>query len=84
MATPGSLTNVGQAEVQSDNVRSMARLNQVPDDLMTKCESCGTVLVTKDWLRDLKVCSRCGYHEHLTSQERIDLLTDADSFTEWN
>lgn len=51
---------------------------------MTKCESCGTVLVTKDWLRDLKVCSRCGYHERLTARERLDLLTDPGSFEEWD
>jgi acetyl-CoA carboxylase carboxyl transferase subunit beta len=65
------------------NTQSM-RLEQIPNDLMTKCSNCGTMLVTKDWLRDLKVCSRCGHHERLAAQERIDLLTDENSFEEWD
>ncbi|MDQ3815450.1 MAG: acetyl-CoA carboxylase carboxyl transferase subunit beta, partial [Armatimonadota bacterium] len=60
------------------------RLDEIPDNLMTKCSSCGTLLVTKDWLRDLKVCSRCGHHERLTAHERIAMLADEGSFQEWD
>jgi acetyl-CoA carboxylase carboxyl transferase subunit beta len=67
------------ADPQSD-----MRLEQIPDDLMTKCSSCGTMLVTKDWLRDFKVCSRCGHHERLSSFERIELLLDEGTFQEWD
>lgn len=59
-----------------------ARLDEIPANLMTKCASCGTLLVTKDWQRDLKVCSRCGHHGRLGSRERIALLTD--EFQEWD
>lgn len=59
-----------------------ARLEEIPANLMTKCPSCGTMLVTKDWLRDLKTCSRCNYHFRLGSHERIALLTE--NFTEWD
>ena len=59
-----------------------ARLDEIPANLMTKCPSCGTLLVTKDWLRDLKVCSRCGHHARLGARERIALLTD--DFEEWD
>jgi acetyl-CoA carboxylase carboxyl transferase subunit beta len=51
---------------------------------MTKCGSCGTLLVTKDWLRDLKVCARCGHHARLTAPERIELLVDEGSWEEWD
>lgn len=60
------------------------RLNEIPGDLMTQCPSCGAMLVTKDWQRDLKVCSRCNYHARLSARERIELLTDEGSFQEWN
>lgn len=69
--------------VMSPGSAPAARMNQIPDDLMTKCSDCGTLLVTKDWLRDFKVCSRCGHHERLSSAERIELLCDELSFEEW-
>ncbi len=61
---------------------AVARMEEIPDDLMTKCASCGTLLVTKDWLRDFKVCSRCGHHTRLGALERIALLSD--NFEEWD
>ena len=59
-----------------------ARMEDVPANLMVKCPKCGAMLVTKDWLRDLKVCSRCGYHARLGARERIALLSD--EFEEWD
>ncbi len=59
------------------------RLDEIPDDLMTKCDGCGALLVTKSWLRDFKVCSRCGHHTRLPAHERIELLCDDGSFEEW-
>ena len=63
---------------------SALRLENIPDDLMTKCDNCGALLVTKDWLRDLKVCARCNYHTRLPARERLALLTDDQSFEEWD
>lgn len=40
------------------------------------------MLVTKDWLRDLKVCSRCGHHARMSAYERIAIITD--TFEEWD
>lgn len=61
-----------------------ARIDDIPHNLMTKCEKCDAMLVTKDWLRDYRVCSRCGHHARLGAWERIHLLTDEHSFQEWN
>ena len=68
----------------SSDTMAATRMEQIPDDLMTKCDSCGVLLVTKDWLRELKVCSRCNHHTRLTAGERIELLIDSDSFQEWD
>ena len=59
-----------------------ARMEDVPANLMIKCPKCGTMLVTKDWLRELKVCARCNHHARLSARERIALLSD--EFAEWD
>jgi acetyl-CoA carboxylase carboxyl transferase subunit beta len=51
-------------------------------DLAVKCLKCKEILYGRDWKKNLKVCSRCGYHFKLSAQERIELLADPDSFVE--
>jgi acetyl-CoA carboxylase carboxyl transferase subunit beta len=60
-----------------------ARLH-VPDDLWVKCPKCGDLAYTKEHLRNLRVCQRCGYHYRLSAPERIAMLADDDSFEEWD
>lgn len=57
-------------------------MRSLPDNLAVKCPKCRELLLGKDWDRNLKVCPRCGYHAHLSADERIELLTDEDSFHE--
>ncbi len=51
-------------------------------NLALKCPKCKEMLVGRDWEKNLKVCSRCSYHFKLTAYERIELLTDRESFVE--
>jgi acetyl-CoA carboxylase carboxyl transferase subunit beta len=76
MATAGKIENL--------NSNATGAFDDIPHDLMTKCEKCGAMLVTKDWLRDHRVCARCGHHARLGAWERIHLLTDPDTFEEWD
>ena len=55
----------------------------IPEGAFTKCVKCGAILYTKDFERDLKVCSKCGHHHRLTADERIAWTADEDSFREW-
>ena len=84
MATAGSLKDNWQNGTQPEQSASAQRLENIPGDLMTKCVNCGAMLVTKDWLRDEKVCARCNYHTRLSAHERIALLTDENTFKEWD
>ena len=52
------------------------------ENLAVKCPKCREMLVGRDWEKNLKVCSRCGYHFKLSAYERIELLVDAESFVE--
>ncbi len=51
-------------------------------NLAVKCPKCRELLYGRDWEKNLKVCSRCGYHFKLTAYERIKLLVDPGSFVE--
>jgi acetyl-CoA carboxylase carboxyl transferase subunit beta len=56
--------------------------DRIPTGLWTKCENCFEMVVSKDFDENLRVCKKCGYHHRLTARERIDLITDANSFRE--
>jgi acetyl-CoA carboxylase carboxyl transferase alpha subunit/acetyl-CoA carboxylase carboxyl transferase beta subunit len=47
-----------------------------------KCPRCGWLHYAKRLVRNLRVCSECGYHFRLTARERIAQLADVDSFAE--
>lgn len=51
-------------------------------NLVVKCNRCKEILISREWEKNLKVCPRCNYHFKLSAYERIELLTDADSFVE--
>ncbi len=52
------------------------------NDTWCKCPSCSAHVFKEEWEKSLRVCPECNYHDRLTCDERIDLLTDADSFKE--
>jgi acetyl-CoA carboxylase carboxyl transferase subunit beta len=51
-------------------------------NLVVKCNRCKEILISREWEKNLKVCPRCNYHFKLSAYERIELLTDANSFVE--
>jgi acetyl-CoA carboxylase carboxyl transferase subunit beta len=53
---------------------------QIPDNMWSKCPSCGELIYTKQLTDNLKVC-KCGYHMRLAAGEWLGLL-DAESFVE--
>lgn len=56
----------------------------VPEGLWTPCSRCKQLLFAREWERNLKVCMRCGHHARLTARERVDMLLDPGSFTEYD
>ncbi len=52
------------------------------EDMWTVCPSCNAHIFKEEWQKANKVCSQCGFHDRLSSRERIDLLLDAGSFHE--
>lgn len=56
----------------------------MPEGLWAKCESCSEALYNKTLEENLKVCPKCNYHFVLGAYERISMLLDKDSFTEFD
>ena len=53
-------------------------LKQVPDDLMTKCVSCGRLIVKEDLLSNLNVCPFCNSHFRLEPKARLSQILDGE------
>ncbi|UCD34912.1 MAG: acetyl-CoA carboxylase carboxyltransferase subunit beta [Nitrospiraceae bacterium] len=60
-----------------------ARKVKVPEGLWVKCNSCKEIIYRKEVDRNLKVCPKCNYHFRISSRERISLLADSGTFTEF-
>ncbi|TLS39134.1 acetyl-CoA carboxylase, carboxyltransferase subunit beta [Pseudalkalibacillus caeni] len=56
----------------------------VPEGIMTKCPNCKSILYTKELMKSLKVCPKCGFHLQMFALERIDSLIDPGSFIEYD
>jgi acetyl-CoA carboxylase carboxyl transferase subunit beta len=57
---------------------------EMPDGLWTKCEGCLETLYNKTLEENLKVCPKCNYHFGLTAYERMNILFDKDTFSEFD
>ena len=56
--------------------------SDMPEGLWNKCPSCDAIIDEISLKQRHRVCSKCDHHFTLTSQERLDLLLDPDSFEE--
>ncbi len=48
--------------------------------LWGKCPECNQVVYRKDLQENSSVCSNCGFHNRINSEERIELIADSGSF----
>ena len=57
---------------------------EIPGGLWVKCPRCGELIYNVELEHSLRVCPKCGYHHRLRARARLALLTDGDSFREWD
>ncbi len=57
---------------------------QVPDGMFRKCESCGKMIYEEDLCENLYCCPECGKNFRIDPWKRIAIVTDRDSFEEWD
>ncbi len=58
------------------------RKREIPQGLFTKCPKCSEMIFDKELAENLKVCPYCSHHFPTTAWERIETLTQPDSFKE--
>lgn len=78
MAKEAAVPSTGQTLATNTIKPNLSAVGNVA----VKCPKCKEILYGRDWEKNLKVCTRCGYHFKLTAYERIELLMDAESFVE--
>jgi len=65
-------------------VGKVTQESEESDGLWEKCPECGQVVYRKDLIDNCSVCSNCGHHNRIDSNERIRLITDPNTFKSIN
>jgi len=63
-------------------INSIFSRREVPENLWTKCEACGTMLFHRELSDNQNVCTSCGHHMSITPRERFAALFDGGIFAE--
>ena len=63
-------------------INSIFSRREVPENLWSKCDECGTMLFHRELQDNLNVCIECGHHMAITPRERFKNLFDGGVFVE--
>lgn len=63
-------------------INSIFSRREVPENLWTKCDECGTMLFHREVSDNLYVCSNCSHHMGIAPRERFQALFDGGIFRE--
>ncbi|HUF87949.1 MAG TPA: acetyl-CoA carboxylase, carboxyltransferase subunit beta [Thermohalobaculum sp.] len=63
-------------------IKSFFQRREMPENLWTKCESCGQMIFHRELREALHVCPGCNYHMAIAPRERFAALFDGGLFTE--
>lgn len=63
-------------------INSIFSRREVPENLWTKCDECGTMLFHRELSDNLNVCTNCGHHMAITPRERFHDLFDGGVYSE--
>jgi len=63
-------------------INSIFSRREMPENLWSKCDDCGTMLFHRELSDNLNVCTNCGHHMALRPRARFAALFDAGIFTE--
>ncbi len=63
-------------------INSLFSRREVPENLWTKCDECGSMLFHRDLAENLNVCSTCGHHMNIVPRDRLAALFDGGAFAE--
>lgn len=65
-----------------DNIASDTQKRDVPDGTWIKCPECSEMMHKMQWESNMYLCTKCGHHFRIGSEEYFKILLDEDSFKE--
>ena len=63
-------------------INSIFSRREVPENLWSKCDECGTMLFHRELSDNLNVCTQCGHHMAISPRDRFAGLFDGGIFIE--
>ena len=63
---------------------SKSKASRVPEGLWVKCSGCAQAIYNKDLAANVNVCPKCGHHFRMSAAERLRLLFDDQTWTEYD
>ena len=63
-------------------INSIFSRREVPENLWSKCNECGTMLFHRELSDNLNVCTQCGHHMAISPRDRFSRLFDGGIFVE--
>jgi acetyl-CoA carboxylase carboxyl transferase subunit beta len=63
-------------------INSIFSRREMPDNLWTKCDECGTMLFHRELFEALNVCTNCGHHMSISPRLRFEALFDGGVYAE--
>jgi len=63
-------------------INSLFSRREVPENLWTKCDDCGTMLFHRELTENFNVCTSCNHHMQMSPRARFSALFDGGIFSE--
>ena len=63
-------------------INSLFSRREVPDNLWTKCDDCGTMLFHRELADNLNVCTNCGHHMPIGARDRLTTMFDGGVYVD--
>ena len=63
-------------------INSIFSRREIPENLWSKCEACGTMLFHRELSENLYVCTSCNHHMPIVPRDRFSALFDGGAFAE--
>lgn len=60
------------------------RRPEAPEGILKKCNKCGAAILTDEVITGKYICPKCHGYFRIPAYKRIELVTDAGSFKEWD
>lgn len=63
-------------------INSIFSRREVPENLWSKCDQCGTMLFHRELTENLNVCTQCQHHMNISPRDRFNSFFDGGVFIE--